>query len=59
MKKHNFYTELAYFLGIAVLALGTIVCALVNGWLIGWCTYVLDQKFEFTDRFAARKYFEK
>ena len=39
--------------------LGTIVCALINGWLIGRCTFLLERHFDFTDRFGLRKYFEK
>jgi len=37
---------------------GTIVCALVNGWLIGQCARLLEKKFEFYDRWPLRRYFE-
>ena len=37
---------------------GTIVCALINGTLIGLCSKFLEQKFEFTDGLEKlRKYF--
>ena len=36
---------------------GTIVCALVNGALIGLCTRTLERFFEFKDRFKLRRYF--
>lgn len=38
---------------------GTVICALVNGHLIGMCTHVLDGHFEFADRFSGREFFEK
>lgn len=38
---------------------GTILCALINGWLIGQCTRVLESRFEFTDRLKIRGIFEK
>lgn len=31
--------------------LGTVFCALVNGWLIGRCSALLDARFAFVDRF--------
>ena len=37
---------------------GTLVCALVNGWLIGRATKILDKHFEFTDGLRWRKFFE-
>ena len=37
---------------------GTIICALVNGWLIGQCTGLLEGHFEFLDGLPLRKYFE-
>lgn len=39
--------------------LGTIICALLNGRLIGMCTHVLDKHFKFVDRFSLRGFFEK
>lgn len=42
------------FVGIHV---GTAVCALVSGWLIGRCTSFLEKHFEFRDRFPLRRYF--
>lgn len=39
--------------------LGTVICALVNGYLIGMCTRVLDKHFEFADLFSFREFFEK
>jgi len=38
---------------------GTIVCALVNGWLIGRCTKLQDYLFEFKDGLRWRPFFEK
>lgn len=38
---------------------GTVVCALLNGWLIGCWSRLFDGKFEFADRLNWRKYFEK
>ena len=38
--------------------LGTIVCALVNGFLIGQCSRLLDRHFTFYDRFPLRRFFE-
>jgi len=59
MKKLTFSTELAYVFGVVILALGTILCALVNGWLIGQCTRVLERRLEFRDRLRWRGFFEK
>lgn len=39
--------------------LGTILCALVNGWLIGQCTRILEAHFTFADRLPLRRLFEK
>lgn len=39
--------------------LGTIICALVNGWLIGKSATVFEHFFEFKDGLKLRKYFEK
>ena len=38
--------------------LGTVVCALVNGFLIGRFTKLLEKHFVFEDRFALAKYFQ-
>ena len=37
---------------------GTIVCALVNGSIIGLCTKALEKIWTFEDKFALKKYFE-
>lgn len=37
--------------------LGTIICALINGTLIGFCSRFLERFFEFKDTFRLRKYF--
>ncbi|MBR5438274.1 MAG: hypothetical protein IKV21_05075 [Clostridia bacterium] len=37
--------------------LGTVICALVNGFLIGRFTLLLEKKFEFRNRFDMEKYF--
>ena len=37
--------------------LGTVICALVNGFLIGRCTAFYERVFEFRDAFPWRKYF--
>ena len=37
--------------------LGTVICALVNGSLIGWATGFLDRRFAFRDALPWRKYF--
>ena len=37
--------------------LGTIICALINGTLIGFCSKFLEKHFEFKDTFQLRKYF--
>ena len=39
--------------------LGTILCALINGSIIGWCTKMFEARFAFKDRLAMRRYFEK
>lgn len=46
---------LLHFEGIK---LGTVVCALINGFLIGQCSKLLDRFFAFYDRFPLRKWFE-
>ena len=37
---------------------GTIVCALVNGWLIGQCARFLEARWSFCDGLKIRKWFE-
>ncbi len=39
--------------------LGTVVCALVNGWLIGRFSGLLERRFTFVDRLKARPFFTK
>ncbi len=39
--------------------LGTILCALVNGSIIGWCTKCFEARFEFKDGLKLRSIFEK
>ena len=39
--------------------LGTILCALINGSIIGWCTKVFEARFEFKDGLKLRSVFEK
>ncbi len=38
--------------------LGTVVCALVNGWLIGWIGRWLDSRLEYADALPLRRWFE-
>ncbi|MBQ8507382.1 MAG: hypothetical protein IJ466_08150 [Clostridia bacterium] len=38
--------------------LGTIFCALVNGWIIGQCTKLLERRFEFRDGLKLRRLFQ-
>lgn len=38
--------------------LGTVICALVNGWLIGQCTKLYDKLFHFEDGLKLRPWFE-
>lgn len=38
--------------------LGTLITALVNGWLIGRISALLEARFDFTDRLTLRKVFE-
>lgn len=38
--------------------LGTIACALVNGWLIGRCTRMFEKRFSFEDGLALRRFFQ-
>ncbi len=37
--------------------LGTVICALVNGFLIGRCTAFMDRRFEYRDALPWRQYF--
>lgn len=37
---------------------GTVICALVNGWLIGKCSGLLEKVFEFKDGLSLKKIFE-
>ena len=37
--------------------LDTIVCALLNGWLIGRCSRIYEKIFDFQDRLSLRKFF--
>lgn len=37
--------------------LGTVICALVNGYIIGLCTRFFERRFEFRDALPARRYF--
>ena len=39
--------------------LGTIICALINGRLIGLCSVWLEQTFEFKDGMKLKKFFER
>ena len=39
--------------------LGTILCALINGSIIGWCTKGFEKRFEFKDGLKLRSVFEK
>ena len=38
---------------------GTVICALVNGFLIGKCSKILESVFDFKDAFDLRKRFDK
>lgn len=38
--------------------IGTVICALTNGWIIGWYNKLLENKFEFNDGLKLRKFFE-
>lgn len=38
--------------------LGTVICALVNGWTIGKCSSFLEKHFDFIDAFDFRKRFD-
>ena len=43
------------FKGVGV---GTIFCALINGFLIGRCSKLLEKHFDFKNKFKIQKYFE-
>ena len=45
-----------HFEGVKI---GTVICALVNGFLIGKINKLLDSTFDFKDALNLRKYFEK
>lgn len=47
---------MGHFEGVKV---GTIICALVNGFLIGQCSKGLEYIFDFRDRLALRSFFNK
>ena len=36
---------------------GTILCAFINGWMIGQCSRLFEKYFDFKDTFDLRKYF--
>ena len=38
---------------------GTVLCALVNGRIIGWFSAFCERRWTFYDRFALRRYFER
>lgn len=38
---------------------GTILCALINGWIIGQCSRFFDSTFEFIDGLKLRSFFDK
>ena len=38
--------------------LGTILCALINGWMISRFSWIFEKVFEFKDGLKFRKYFE-
>ena len=38
--------------------LGTVFCALINGWLIGRASFIMERLFDFKDALKLRKYFE-
>lgn len=37
---------------------GTVLCAAINGWVIGQCSRLFEKYFDFKDAFDFRKYFE-
>lgn len=43
------------FVGVNI---GTVICALLNGKIIGWYSKMLEKHFEFTDALPFKKYFE-
>lgn len=38
--------------------LGTVLCALINGWMIGQCSNCFEKHFDFVDTFGFRKRFD-
>lgn len=44
--------SLVLFGNLQGIGVGTVVCTLINGWLIGRCSKWLEKHFRFTDRFA-------
>ncbi len=51
--------SVAFFSALVGIGWGTIVCAFVNGTLIGLYSKWLDRHFEFTDALPVRRIFEK
>ena len=49
-----FFFGFGHFEGIK---LGTLICALFNGWLIGRCSQVLEKHFTFVDRLPLARFF--
>lgn len=49
--------SLIAFHGLVGINWGTILCALINGWLIGRCSAFFEHFFEFRDAFPLRRYF--
>lgn len=38
--------------------MGTVLCALINGWMIGQCSNCFEKHFDFVDAFGFRKQFD-
>lgn len=51
--------SLVFFGELVGIGWGTIVCAFVNGWLIGRISKLFDRWFEFSDALPLRRFFEK
>lgn len=47
------------FLHFEGVKLGTLITALLNGWIIGRISAFMDSRFDFKDRFALRRFFEQ